>query len=734
MSPAMLRRLALLGAILPTLAMASTLVPGGTLTVNTTWNLAGSPYIVQGDLYVYGSTAPRLTIEPGVEVRFQPGAGLFISYNGYENVAWMGELHAVGTALDPILFTANNGNSGGWEGVVIGNNADTGGSTSQFQHAIIEKAIRNLALHNTTQPATLANLELRDASDEGLFLLGVSTDPALSNLSIHDNADFSVLLNGSQLPAMNAVTRTGNGEDRVAYTGIIEDDLTLDIAGYSEPVIFTGTTFVYGAANPRLTLTPGSELRFRTGARLTISYDSGENTTWRGQLTAVGTALDPIVFTADNGLSGGWNGLLIGNNADTGGATCQLEHCLIEKANRNLALHNTTQPATLANLELRDASDEGLFLLGVSTDPVLSNLSIHDNADFSVLLSGSPLPAMSAVTRTGNGENRVAYTGQVEGDLTLDIAGYSEPVVFTGTTYVFGSANPRLTLTAGSELRFAPGASLRISYDTGNNNAWRGQLTAQGSASDPIVFTADDGLSGGWNGITFGNNADFGGAVSSMEHCRIELASENLVFSSTNQPDTLRHCQLGAALTNGLRLTGSYPLVANCTFEDNATAIRLENSATTTIGNSLALSNSFLGNSTWYLYNNGTGDVDARYNGWCTSDGFTPADRIWDEVDDPAKGLVTYLPASEVNVLRISIDYHAAADSFHFEWCPVVGALSYNLYSSPEPGWPINAMGTLIANTTDSWLDLPRSALPDRLFFYATAEIPVATARSGGCR
>ena len=180
MSPAMLRRLALLGAILPTLAMASTLVPGGTLTTDTTWNLAGSPYIVQGDLYVFSPLNPRLTIEPGVEVRFQAGAGLFISYNAGVSTSWRGEIDAVGTALDPILFTADNGNSGGWEGLLIGNNADTGGSTCQLSHVIIEKAIRNLALHNTSQPTSLDNIELRNASDSYIDLATLREELSLA--------------------------------------------------------------------------------------------------------------------------------------------------------------------------------------------------------------------------------------------------------------------------------------------------------------------------------------------------------------------------------------------------------------------------------------------------------------------------------------------------------------------------------------------------------------------------
>ena len=62
----------------------------------------------------------------------------------------------------------------------------------------------------------------------------------------------------------------------------------------------------------------------------------------------------------------------------------------------------------------------------------------------------------------------MAYTGTIGQDLTLDLAAWPLDVLFTGTTWVFGAAGPRLTLPAGTELRFAPGARLAIGYDSGD--------------------------------------------------------------------------------------------------------------------------------------------------------------------------------------------------------------------------------------------------------------------------
>lgn len=61
------------------MARAATNV-SGSIRQDTTWTLAGSPYVVTNDVIVYGSSTStaKLTIEAGVEVRFNPGKGLNI--------------------------------------------------------------------------------------------------------------------------------------------------------------------------------------------------------------------------------------------------------------------------------------------------------------------------------------------------------------------------------------------------------------------------------------------------------------------------------------------------------------------------------------------------------------------------------------------------------------------------------------------------------------------------------
>ncbi|MBI2304508.1 MAG: right-handed parallel beta-helix repeat-containing protein [Chloroflexi bacterium] len=117
--------------------------PQLTISSNTTWTLAGSPYVITSSVYV--SAGVTLTIEPGVVVKFGDNLGILVD----------GTLIARGTASQPITFTSSRPSPfpGAWSAIKFGDSSrdatyDGDGNYlggSIIQYAIVEYAGSSVA-------------------------------------------------------------------------------------------------------------------------------------------------------------------------------------------------------------------------------------------------------------------------------------------------------------------------------------------------------------------------------------------------------------------------------------------------------------------------------------------------------------------------------------------------------------------------------------------------------------
>lgn len=134
-------------------AGADTIVNGNVLT-NTTWTATGSPYIIEASVVKvrFGST---LTIEPGVELRFQPGR--ILTTDGGCSIV------AVGTAGQPIVFTSNAATPApsDWGKVEV---YDSDGSV--FEHCVFRYASTGLYVIVSEPPVSSCTFE---ACQTGLY-------------------------------------------------------------------------------------------------------------------------------------------------------------------------------------------------------------------------------------------------------------------------------------------------------------------------------------------------------------------------------------------------------------------------------------------------------------------------------------------------------------------------------------------------------------------------------------
>jgi hypothetical protein len=114
---------------------AQTNVSGG-IYVNTTWTLAGSPYIVVDTLVVFPGVT--LTIDPGVVVKFDNQKYLEIR---------QANLIANGTVTDSITFTSNSGTPtpGIWGNISYGGIYLNGvGTATSFNYVIVKYATKGI--------------------------------------------------------------------------------------------------------------------------------------------------------------------------------------------------------------------------------------------------------------------------------------------------------------------------------------------------------------------------------------------------------------------------------------------------------------------------------------------------------------------------------------------------------------------------------------------------------------
>jgi hypothetical protein len=227
-------------------AVATTVVPGGTIAQDATWSLSGSPYIVTGSLAVGGTSGPdgvtTLTVEPGVEVRFAAGAFLTV---GSPTV---GALVAQGTpGPGTITFTANGGSS--WGGIRFFPHA----ADSVLRHAVVDSAgsaFYGAVFFNHAGGAavTLAESVIQDSAGTGVLLQHASASPVdLDGVTVRGSAGHGIYAFSGGF-AVKACTLESNGGHDLFVTGgsgsVHDCDAIESVWVWSSAVVdWSGNTF-----------------------------------------------------------------------------------------------------------------------------------------------------------------------------------------------------------------------------------------------------------------------------------------------------------------------------------------------------------------------------------------------------------------------------------------------------------------------------------------------------------
>jgi nitrous oxidase accessory protein NosD len=478
---------------------------GGRVDADSTLTLARSPYRVSDSLSV-GPLA-RLTIEPGVVVRFAAGAFLRVR----------GELQAVGTATDSIVFTADAAfpAAGSWAGLRL---QDVGhGRLLELRHARIE--FTTTGVRGLNCEPTIRHCLIRDFTESGIWLttatfaaatidsvhltqrfdtagkgVGVNLQSAAkANLrGVHiTNARFGVLVANGCEATLTACTLRQNCDGLLAFTE----------ASYS--------SFGQVGVAPRLLTVTACDLTANTRHGVILGWNSysGE---YRGSGAAptvqtahpTAVALAPLVLTGCDLSGNGDQALYVGSNAQPFGA--------MVKAEGNY---------------WGDADGRGI--------PGI----IRDHTDDSLAPMVDFVPLLDAPGGTP------VWNGRLGGLITRDTT-WSSVDTQQVLSHVYVRPGARLTIAPGTVVRFHQGAKLQVA----------GELLAQGTAADSIIFTSLQGApaAGDWQGLVFDSVPRE--RVAQMDYCRLEYAQTG-VRSIASEP-TIRHCLIRDFTESGVWLTG----------------------------------------------------------------------------------------------------------------------------------------------------------------------------------
>jgi len=210
------------------------------ISTDTTWTEDGSPYILNESVSVLSGAT--LTIEPNVTVMVDPGNVLEIK----------GELVAIGTSAEPILFTANG--TWFWSGIYV----DDSGS-AVFSNVIIELADYGLYIEDSSVAMT-------DTVIQYIYIAGIwwtssgDIDAELSGVEVNHT-----------LWQMGIMLIANNGNASVSLTDCIVNDtngpgIVVQATGWINAEI-TGTAVTGSAANSGIIL-------YSTGGDVKATLDS----------------------------------------------------------------------------------------------------------------------------------------------------------------------------------------------------------------------------------------------------------------------------------------------------------------------------------------------------------------------------------------------------------------------------------------------------------------------------
>ncbi len=301
--------------------------------------------------------------------------------------------------------------------------------------------------------------------------------------------------------------------------------------------------------NGRVIIKPGTTLTFSSGAGIVVDG---------GSLTAEGTADHPILLTGAQKTRGFWQGVSFHN---TNSVQNVLKYVTVEFAGSSPFTYasvpaavsltvNSDQETSRVAMDyviLSDSKGYGLHLGDRSLVTSFTANALVKNASGAadVVPDAAGFLKAGNNTYTGNDVDRVTVH---EGTLRAD-AQWSALGVPYRLQNLWVEAN--LAIAPGAVLEFASGTGVVV-QESGAT------LKAEGTATQPILFSGQEKTRGFWRGLNFHNS---NGVLNSLKYVTVEYAGSS--------PALYAEDSAAVALTTNSDTTSTRVTIAQSTFQQN---------------------------------------------------------------------------------------------------------------------------------------------------------------------